>query len=162
VRSDLDDAAGCARGIHHRPAFHDGVADRLLDVDVRAGFDGGNHRQRVPMVRRAHNHDLRLRLREQLPVIFEGFWRFTRALADVGERCFELPRVDVAERDNLASAARHRFAEDVVAPPPAADERGPILFRTGLVGGPDGKRQSREGGGSGGTLEEMATIHGEA
>jgi hypothetical protein len=44
-------------------SFHDRVAEGLFNVNVGAGFDGGDHRQRVPMIGRADDGDIGLRRR---------------------------------------------------------------------------------------------------
>jgi len=160
VRADLHDAAGGARGIHHRAAFHHGVTDRFLDVDVRTGFHGGNHRECVPVIGRADDRDLGLRLREQRAVVLIQLWRGARAAGAVFQREIELTGVDIAECDELARAAGHRLAQDVVAPPAAADERGAEFLRAGLVCGADRERERGERAGGGGALQEMAAIHG--
>ena len=58
--ADLDNLTGGAGGIDHGAAFHDGVPDRFLDVNVGSGLDGGDHRQGVPVVGGSDDGDVRL------------------------------------------------------------------------------------------------------
>src|SRR5439155_24758797 len=46
------------RGLDDAPAFADVVADRLLDVDVLAGLNGPDGRQRVPVIGRGDADDV--------------------------------------------------------------------------------------------------------
>ena len=159
VGADLDHPAGGARGVHHGAAFHDGVANGFFNVNVGAGFHGGDRRERVPVVGGADDRDIGLHCREALTIVLEAF----RCAADAGRAVFhrrlKLPRIDVAQGDEFAVSAGEGFAEDIVAPPAAADEDGAKFLRAGFVGGADGKRERGERRGSGGTLEEGAAIH---
>ena len=51
LETDLHHDLVLARGVHHLTAFPDGVASRLLHVDVLAGLGGPDARQGVPVVR---------------------------------------------------------------------------------------------------------------
>ena len=62
LRADLHDALVLARRRDHRLALDDIDADRLLHLDVGAGLDGGDHRQRVPVVRRVDEDDVEILL----------------------------------------------------------------------------------------------------
>ena len=159
MRADLDDAAGGARGVHHRAALHHGVSDGLFHVNVGAGFDGGDHRQRVPVVGRADDDDLGLGGGEEFAVILKKFRRIAGTGRDVFEGGFVLAGIDVAEGDDFAGAARHGFAEDIVAPPTAADERGAEPGAAGFGLGAEGKRKRGEGSRGGGGVEEGAAVH---
>ena len=106
VRADLHDAVGRPGRLDHRAAFVDRVADRLLDVDVGAGFDGGDHDQRVPVVGRGDDDDLGLFALEQLAVVLVLLGRPAGELLDLGGGGVELVRVDVAQGDHVGLARR--------------------------------------------------------
>lgn len=134
VGADLHDASGRARGVEHRATLADRVADRFLDKDVGAGLDRRDHGQRVPMVGRGDDDDLRLLLREQLAVIAMLTGLVGGDLRDAFARGRDLAGIDVAEPDDLAGAAGDGLAEDVASPPAAADERG-AEAAAGFLGG---------------------------
>ena len=90
MRADLHDAAGGARGVHHRAALEDGVADRLFHIDVGASLDGRDEGQGVPVVGRGDDGDLRFRALKQLTVVLEHAGLGAGALAYQPERGFEL------------------------------------------------------------------------
>jgi hypothetical protein len=69
MQADLHHAAGIARRFEHRAAFIHRVPGRLLDKDVRAGLHRIDRLQRVPVIRRGDDHDLRLLLLQQFAVI---------------------------------------------------------------------------------------------
>jgi hypothetical protein len=69
VRSYLHDAIGGSRGVHHRTAFLDGVADRLFYVNVCPLLHSLDHAERVPVIRRRNDGDVRLLLAEALTVV---------------------------------------------------------------------------------------------
>ena len=82
VRPDLHDAIRVARRLHHRAAFDDRVADRLLDVHVRAGLA----RRRSSAARAsgpacATMTISRLLLLEQLAVVLVLAWARRRSAA---------------------------------------------------------------------------------
>ena len=112
------------------------------------------------MVGRADDGDVGLGRGEALPIILEEFRRGADAGGAVFHRRLKLARVDVAEADEFAGAAGEGFAEDVVAPPAAADEDGAEFFRAGFVLGADGERERGERRGGGGGVEEGAAVHG--
>ena len=72
LRADLHDALVLAGGGHHRLAFDNVDADRLLHPDIGAGLDGRDHRQRVPVVRRADQHDVEISFLQHLAIIGIG------------------------------------------------------------------------------------------
>ena len=103
LRADLYHAVVFARGGEHGLAFHHVHADRLLAVDMGAGLDGGDHRQRVPVVGRAHQDDIQIFLGEHGAVVAEGARLLVRCLAHGHHfRGFgEHAAIHVAERDHL-------------------------------------------------------------
>ena len=100
LRADLDDTLMFARRGEHGLSFHDVHANRLLDIDIRPGFDRGHHCERMPMVRRADEHDVQVFFFEHLPIIAVGAWPFFRSLParyGLGGFCQHL-FIHVAER----------------------------------------------------------------
>jgi hypothetical protein len=67
-------------------------------------------------------------------VILEEPRRVARALLHALQGRGKLARIDVAEPDDLASAAGHGLAEDVAAPPTAADQHSPVATPRRLAG----------------------------
>ena len=72
LSADLDDALVLPRRRQHGLALGHIHADRFLHINIRPGFDGGDHRQRMPMVRRADEHDVQVLFLEHLPVVVVG------------------------------------------------------------------------------------------
>ncbi len=68
---DLHDALVLAGRRDHRPGLDHVDADRFLDVHIRPGLAGGDHGQRVPVVRRRDVDDVELLLLEHLAPIAE-------------------------------------------------------------------------------------------
>ena len=58
LRADLHHALVLARGIQHGFAFAHVAADGLLAINIRAGFNGRDAMQRVPVIRRTDEHDV--------------------------------------------------------------------------------------------------------
>jgi hypothetical protein len=69
LRPDLNHPPKLARRIEHRLAFAHIAADRLLAIHVRARLHCCNPMQCVPMIRRAHEHDIEVFLLQHLTVI---------------------------------------------------------------------------------------------
>ena len=130
MSADLHDAVGVACGFYHRDAFKDRVADRLFDIHVGSGFDGGDHNQGVPMIRRGNDDDLRLLLVEQLTVIAIVLELIAGQLAHLLSGQVELVLIDVAHCDEFALIGAQRFAQDVLSPPAATDECSSVLLAT--------------------------------
>ena len=72
LRADLDDAVMLPRGGKHRLAFNNIDADWFLAVNVRARFEGSDHRERMPMIRRSDEHDVEVLFLEHLAIITVG------------------------------------------------------------------------------------------
>src|SRR5688572_22741018 len=102
VRPYLHDTACGARGVHHRATFHYGVTNWLLNIHMSARLHCGDHGKCVPVVGRADDYDLGLRLREEFAIVFERLRRLPATLANFGQRELELPRIDIAETHDLA------------------------------------------------------------
>ena len=126
LQADLDGAIVFARGGDHRLAFDDVVADRLLHVHVGAALAGLDHRQAVPMIGRADEHDLRLSLGKQLAVVAERWRLLLRRLAAVRRarpRLVDHLAIDVAQADDVDRRDLDQVKEVGLAVPAAADER---------------------------------------
>ena len=149
--SDLNDLPRVARGFHHGSAFVNGVADRLLDVDVRSCLHGRDGDQRVPVVGRRDDHDFGLFAFEQFAEILVDLGRIARELAGGGLADGELFVVDVAEGDELALFGPQGFAEDVCSPPAGTNQGEPIALASLLSAGDrgSGQRRRRNPGGNG-------------
>ncbi len=76
LRAHLHDAVVLASRGEHRFALEHVATDRLLHVHVGAGLDSRNHRQRVPMVRRADQHDIEVLILEHLAIVAKQSRRF--------------------------------------------------------------------------------------
>ena len=98
--ADLHDPLVLAGGGEHGLALDHVDADRLLDVDVGPGLDGGDHRQGVPVVGRGDQDDVEVLLLEHLAVVGVGARRLLR----------RLPVGDHARRPRRASSCRRRRA----------------------------------------------------
>src|SRR5688572_17221939 len=158
VRADLYNTIVRARRLQHRLAFADGMCRGLFDVNVRARFHRRDGGQRVPVVGRRDDHDLRLFFREQFAVV-AIFSRLVPAqLRDLFHARIERALIDIAYAHDLALAARHRFANDIATPPTGADQSR-AMFASSLVGCTD--VQTREGSSRECRLKKRAAIHGE-
>ena len=73
MQPDLNDAVLRFGGLQHGLAFPDGVAGGFFDEQMRAGFQGGDGRQGVPMIGSGHDHDIRTRFTQHRFVVFEQF-----------------------------------------------------------------------------------------
>ncbi len=81
LRTDLHHAVVLPRGGHHRLAFLNVDADRLLHVDVGPRLASFDHRHGVPMVGRADHHHIQVFFGQHLPKIAVGARFFARFLA---------------------------------------------------------------------------------
>jgi hypothetical protein len=155
MQADLDDAAAFARGFEHGAAFVDGVAGGLFDEDVRAGFDGVDGLQRVPMIGRGDDDDLWLFFFEKLLVMFVKLWRVAAEIFHLVRADLEAVAVNVAEGDDFAAAGGGGFAQNIFAPPTGADQRG-FIFGWFLA---ENVRRLREKYSGGGGFEKGAAFH---
>ena len=64
MQAYLDLTIGFTGRADHGVTFVDGVANRLFDIDMSAGFDGRDGGQGVPMVGRGDNDNIRTLLGE--------------------------------------------------------------------------------------------------
>ena len=72
LAADLEDAAAALDGVAERAALGDRERGGLLQVDVLAGLDGRDRRQRVPVVGRADHDGVHVLAREQVAVVAVG------------------------------------------------------------------------------------------
>jgi hypothetical protein len=156
VQSHLHDSPALARRPQHGTAFVHGVARGLLDEDMRTRFHGGNGLERVPMIRRGDEHDLRLLLLQQLAEVVIRLRLVAIQVGDLFSRNFAHVLMHVAQADDLDASAGDCFLENVFTPPAAADERGAEFLRR--VGGADERSGGEHGAGEGGLLDEPATV----
>ena len=69
LRPDLHDSPVLAGRVDHRLALEDIDADWFLDIHIGSRLDGRDGLQRVPVVRRADQHDVQVALRQHLAII---------------------------------------------------------------------------------------------
>ncbi len=155
LRADLHHAIVLAGRGHHRLALGNVHADRLLAVDVRPGLDGGDHRQRVPVVRRADQYDVVVLLLEHFAVIGEQPRLFVRGLPlrnQVGSLGQHL-RIHVAQRHDLHRRDLDQPQQIALAVPAAADQPDARRFLRII------RTQSRGGDPRGSGREKRTAIH---
>ena len=162
LQADLHGAVVLAGGGDHRLAFDDVVADRLLHVHVGARLAGFDHRQAVPVVGRADEHDLGLVLGEQLAVVAEraaASSSTAAAAATSSAAAASMPAIDVAQADDFDRRDLHQVEQVGLAVPAAADEGdAQRLFAGGGEG--VGLKGGERSGAGGGREEEIAAVHG--
>ena len=149
----LHHALVLARRFHHALSFLHDAADGLFHVNVLAGLARFHGRERVPVVRRGHNHRVDVLAIKNLPIVFVRF-----RLAVGGLRgCVQIRLVDVAYGGNLGVGLlgkifqvphAHAAGANHANPDPVVGASRP-RWRTG-------HRQA--GPGHGGALDEIATI----
>ena len=161
LRADLDYALVPARGVEHGFALAHVPADRFLAIDIRARFHRGDGVQRVPMVRRADQHDVEVLLLEHLAVIavsarlFFGLLALAGDLDGLGQHVF----VRIADRDDLDRRDLNEPPQIALAVPAGADQPHALGFFSGEGGRHiTGRGHGENGGGS--LSEELATVHG--
>ena len=131
--ADLHDPLCFARRGQHGLALDHVHADRLLDIDVGPGLDGGDHRQGVPVVGRGDQDDVEVLLLEHLAIVGVGARGLLRGLArgghlgGIGEHLL----VDVAERDDLDRSDLDEPEQVALAVPAGADQPDPLRLRGG-------------------------------
>ena len=159
--TDLHDAAMLPRGGHHGLAFDDIDADRLLHVNIGPGLDRGDHRQRVPVVRRGHEHDVEILLGEHLAIVAIGA-RLLLGLLPGRHHVGGLAQhvlIDIAERHDVDRRNLNQPKEVTLAVPTAADQADALLLLRGDgAGRASGQGRVRQSGSA--RLEERATMHG--
>jgi hypothetical protein len=160
LEADLHDAVVLAGGGEHGFAFAHVGADGLLDVDVRAGLAGGDHRQGVPVVGGADEDDVQVLFLEHLAVVAVKAGVLLLALLaghdEVGGFFKDL-LVHVAEADDVDGGDLHEAEEVVLSVPARADQAGAegFLICAGDVGGEGA--ESKAGGGG---FEKLAAVDG--
>jgi hypothetical protein len=123
LRTDLHHAFVLSCGGEHRLAFHHVDGDRLLAIDMCAGLHSGDHIQRVPVVRRAHQDDIEVLLRKHGAVVGERARFLVRGLA-LGHQVRSFRQhaaVYIAERDHLHRRHLNQPEEVALAIPSTAD-----------------------------------------
>ena len=137
LRADLHHPFVLACGGQHRLAFDHVHGNRLLAIDMRAGLDGGDHGERVPVIRRADQDDIEILLREHRAIVAEGTRLLMRRLPH-GHQFRGLRKhslVHVAERDHLHGRNLYQAQQVRFPVPSAADHTDPQRLRTaGLPG----------------------------
>jgi hypothetical protein len=120
----LNDAVEAPGGGEHGLAFDDVDADWFFDVNVGAGFHGGDGGQRVPVIGGADEDNVEILFAEHFAVIAIGPRGVLRALTrgdhlgGFGQHVL----VDIAERDDLGGFDLEEPEEITLAVPTATDE----------------------------------------
>ena len=152
LRADLHDAFVLSRGGEHRFAFQHIDADGLLAINIRARFHRGDGVERVPMVRRNNDDEVKLVLLQHRAIIVVSARLVFRGLPLAGDfhRAREHVFVGVADgydfdRRNLIQAPEIAFAI-----PTRADESDATRLIRGCERGGDvaGRGQGGEGRGT--------------
>src|SRR4051794_34897938 len=97
--ANLDNFASLPSRVDHGPSFLDRVADGLLHINVSAGFHGGNSYQRMPMIRRGDDANLRLLFIQECPEVAIFLWSITKFLLHTLGGGIGLTFVDIAYTD---------------------------------------------------------------
>jgi hypothetical protein len=103
-------------------------ADRLLQVDVGAGLHRRDGVERVPVVGRAHEHDVELVSGEHLPVVAVGAGRRCRGrlpLLRDRDRFREVVAIGIGDRHDLDRRDLHEPPEVALAVPARPDQPHP-------------------------------------
>ncbi len=124
LRADLHHPLMTPRGGHHRLPLHHIDTDRLLHIDIRPRLDGGDHRQRVPMVGRRHQYDVQIFFGQQLPIVSKGAGLFLGGLprGDDFGRAGQHLLVDITQRHHFDRCHLDQSQQITLAIPTAADQ----------------------------------------
>ena len=164
MQSDLDDPTTLLRRVEHGPALVHRVSGGLFHEHMGPGLHGCDRLERVPVVRGRDQDDLRLLLLQELTVVVVGLRLVAVEIRHLIRRHLADVCVHVAETHHLHRSACDGFLEDVLPPPTASDECGPVLLRR--IGSADVRRGPESSPEHGGIPEKMATgpvlewIHG--
>jgi hypothetical protein len=134
-------------------------ADRLLDVDVRAGFDGGDRRQGVPVIRCADDDDIQVLFPEHGAVIAvkAGFLSGRLSRGDEVGRLRQHLAVDVADRDDIDRRDLNESEKVGLAIPAGTDETDAKCFLFRAVRHVAAKKGCKRSSYAG--FEQFATVH---
>ena len=157
LHADLHDTLVLARGGQHGLPLDDVDADRLLHPDIRAGLDGIDHRQRVPVIGCDDDDDVEVALLEHLPVVGVGARRLLRHLPRRDQRSGvgEHRLVDITQRDDVDGRDLDEPQEIRLAVPSGADEADSFAGVGKLLR----KWERRESQCGGAGREKVATMH---
>ena len=115
LRAHLYHALVLARGLDHLAAFPDAVGGRLLDKDVLPRLAGHDRAQRVPMVGRAHDDAVHLRVIEDRSEVLQTLRRFPSNGLDLLRAIPEQAAVRVGEVAQLDIVSLREFLGQVAA-----------------------------------------------
>jgi hypothetical protein len=160
LQTDLYDTLVLSSGGQHGLPLDDVDADRLLYPDIRAGLDGIDHRQRVPVIGCDDDDDVEVALFEHLPVVGVGARGLLRRLPRCDQRSGvgEHRLVDIAQRDDVDGRDLDQPQEIRLAVPSGADQADPFAGVGKLLR----KRERRESQCADAGSEEVATMHGQS
>ena len=161
-RSRLEDALVLAHRLHHRAGLVDGLAQRLLAIDVLARLRRRDGDEGVPMIRRRDHHCVDVLSRQQFAEIIVGITALVAAAIRLlcvkslrrHLRVSAARRIHVAHRHRLRLLPAEEAAQQTARLLAHADE---TQVQPGIrlrLRAPDARRQNErcrdDGGGSGG------------
>ena len=134
LRARLDDAVVLARGVDELAAFPDFVRNRFLHIDILAGLDGPDGRERMPVVRRGDSDGIDIRVLQKFADVLVARHFLTAGICLV-DFSIEDGAVDIAKR-NEANALDIAEAGKVVlsASTKADDGDADIVVRAANAG----------------------------
>ena len=127
MQPDNHFAPAFARGLHHRLAFVNCMADGLLHIDMGAGFHGVDRWQGVPVIGGGDNGDIGTFLLQQFPIISILARLIGTDLANLRLGHGDLRGIGIGKSHGGTLAGGEGFAKNIHAPPAGADERGLVL-----------------------------------
>jgi len=159
LRADLDHPLVPAGGGEHGLPLGHIDADRLLDIHIGAGLDGGDHRQGMPVIGRGDENDVQVLLFEHLAVIAVRARLLLRCLASGDEFgcALQHPPVHVADRDDFDRGHLDQAAHVGLAVPARADDSDAKRFLLRAVDEVPAEGRCNCAGRSG--LQKLATVH---
>ena len=164
LRAELEDAAVAMHRVAQDLDLVDAHAQRLLDVDVLAGADGGQGVQDVPGVERGDGHGVDIVAVQQFAeIVVHGAVRVPVVRVDRLLGPFAHGAFDVADGHDLGSGNAHAGAHVAEAHGADADAAHDDAFaRRDAAGAAQGRGRDdqRRGHGAGSALEELTSVHG--
>ena len=162
LRPDLHHAFVLAGGSQYGFALEHINADRLLQIDIGTRFQRRDGLQRMPMVGRSDEHDVKLMLLEHLAIVIIRARFVVRLLSLTGnlDRTVQHVLIRIANGNDFRRRHLNQSPQVAGAIPTGANEPHPPGFAVCKI--QRVRAQGREGcqrGRSGGGLQEMTTIN---
>lgn len=109
-QSHLRHSLVAARSFHDLAPFRNHQGNRLLDIDILAGFAGLNSYQGMPVVGRADRHGIDILQFKQAAIIL----KLPRAISDLFRREIQVGLVKVTNRHHFRIPMLEKSVEDLV------------------------------------------------